>query len=304
MALNEVSSSRCFGGYQKVFSHDSKELKCRMKFAIYIPVEADSQRVPVIYWLSGLECNELNFVQKAGGQRFAAEHGFAVVCPDTSPRGCGIAGEDDKWDFGTAAGFYLDASHEPWATNYRMYSYVTQELPQLINEHFPIDGSKQSIMGHRFAFHYLILSLESALVQGGAKRTDGFEYSSRPKVSYLVSFFGKFQSGQIQECIGVCTDLPSDLASPVGRQAFRGYFGDDTEDKWSNWDATCLVEHYDGPPLEILSIRIAADMQENGWRREEALDRVLWRSRLRRRNADPFKWDKGKAKEEEEEDCA
>ncbi|XP_039295795.1 S-formylglutathione hydrolase isoform X2 [Nilaparvata lugens] len=161
MALKEVSSSKCFGGYQKVFSHDSKELKCRMNFAIYLPAETtDSQRVPVIYWLSGLECNELNYVQKAGGQRFASEHGIAVVCPDTSPRGCGIEGEDDRWDFGTAAGFYLDATREPWATNYRMYSYVTQELPQLITQHFPaLDTSRQSIMGHRWVIYCLSITM-------------------------------------------------------------------------------------------------------------------------------------------------
>lgn len=105
--------------------------------------------VPALYWLSGLTCTELNFVQKAGAQRYAAEHGIILVCPDTSPRNIDIPGQDDSWDFGSSAGFYLNATEEPWKENYQMYSYVTDELIQVINEHFPVIFDKISIFGHR-----------------------------------------------------------------------------------------------------------------------------------------------------------
>ncbi|XP_039295732.1 S-formylglutathione hydrolase [Nilaparvata lugens] len=138
-----------------------------------------------------------------------------------SPGGCGIEGEDDRWDFGTAAGFYLDATREPWATNYRMYSYVTQELPQLITQHFPaLDTSRQSIMGHSMGGHgALICALKN------------------PGLYKSVSAFAP-----------ICHPT----AAPVGRSAFEGYLGAEQEDKWAQYDATCLVQHYDGPPLQIL----------------------------------------------------
>ncbi|KAE8747386.1 hypothetical protein FOCC_FOCC005853 [Frankliniella occidentalis] len=131
MSLTETSSSKCFGGVQKIFSHDSKELGCKMNFAIYLPPQAEDGKVPLIFWLSGLTCTEQNFITKAGAQRAAAEHGVAIVCPDTSPRGLNIPGEDESWDFGSGAGFYVNAVVDPWKKNYRMYSYVTQELPEL-----------------------------------------------------------------------------------------------------------------------------------------------------------------------------
>lgn len=120
-----------------------------MKFAVYIPPQAEKEPVPVIYWLSGLTCTEANFSQKAGAQKHAANHGVLLVIPDTSPRGLNIPGEDDSYDFGSGAGFYVDATCEPWKKNYRMYSYITKELSTLINKEFPTLPSKQSIMGHR-----------------------------------------------------------------------------------------------------------------------------------------------------------
>lgn len=119
-----------------------------MKFGIYLPPKSEDSPVPVIYYLSGLTCTEENFITKAAAQRYASEHGVILVAPDTSPRGLNIPGEDDSYDFGTGAGFYIDATQEPWKNNYRMYSYVTKELPALINDSFPANG-KQSIMGHR-----------------------------------------------------------------------------------------------------------------------------------------------------------
>lgn len=122
-----------------------------MNFGIFLPPQAEEGPVPVIYWLSGLTCTEINFVQKAGAQKYASEQGVILVASDTSPRNLNIPEEDNDWDFGTGAGFYVDATNEPWKKNYRMYSYVTKELPALINDKFPILSDKQSIMGHRWA---------------------------------------------------------------------------------------------------------------------------------------------------------
>lgn len=135
--LKQVSSNKCFGGYQKVFTHQSKELACEMNFAIFLPGDDANQKYPVLYFLSGLTCNELNCVQKSGFQRYAAEHGIIVVCPDTSPRN--IEGLDDSafsWDFGYGAGFYVDATQDAYKNNFRMFSYVTSELIEVINSNF------------------------------------------------------------------------------------------------------------------------------------------------------------------------
>lgn len=198
-----------------------------MQFAVYIPPQAESSKVPVIYWLSGLECTEQNFAQKGGAQRVASELGIMIVCPDTSPRGCGIEGEDDSWDFGTGAGFYVNATREPWNKNYRMYSYVTEELPAVIAEKFPINQGKQSIMGHSMGGHGALIC---ALKNPG-------KYCS-------VSAFAP-----------ICH--PS--ASNWGRKAFSGYLGSEDDGNWSDWDATKLVAKYDGPPLEIFIDQGMAD---------------------------------------------
>ncbi|OXB57958.1 hypothetical protein ASZ78_004280 [Callipepla squamata] len=162
MALKQVSSNKCFEGFQKVFEHDSTELKCKMKFGIYLPPKAETGKCPVLYWLSGLTCTEQNFITKAGFQQAAAEHGLIVVAPDTSPRGCNIEGEDESWDFGTGAGFYVDATEDPWKTNYRMYSYVKDELPKLINANFPTIPERMSVFGHSMGGHgALILALKN-----------------------------------------------------------------------------------------------------------------------------------------------
>lgn len=155
-AIHLVSSNKIFGGYQKVFSHFSNALKCNMNFAIYLPPQTKFSKVPVLYWLSGLTCTELNFVQKAGAQKYAAEHGIAIVCADTSPRNVDIPGQDDSWDFGSGAGFYVNSTEDPWKEHYNMYNYVTSELLQVINEHFPVIHDKQSIFGHRFVYLILI----------------------------------------------------------------------------------------------------------------------------------------------------
>lgn len=226
MAVTEVSSNKMFDGFQKVFSHESTECKCTMKFGIYLPPQADSKKCPVLYWLSGLTCTDQNFVTKAGAQKYAAKNGIIVVAPDTSPRDCKIAGEDDSYDFGSGAGFYVNATKDPWKTNYRMYAYVTQELPALINSNFPVDVGRQSISGHSMGGHGALIC---ALKNPG-------QYKS-------VSAFAP-----------ICNPMNC----PWGVKAFTGYLGEDKE-AWKEYDATCLVKKYSGPPLDILIDQGKAD---------------------------------------------
>jgi len=151
--LTTLKQHRCCGGTQGVYRHDSSATRCAMEFAVYLPPQAEHGKLPVLYWLSGLTCTWANFTEKAGAQRYAAEHGLIIVAPDTSPRGVNLPGEDDAYDFGAGAGFYVDATVEPWAAHYRMYSYVTAELPALVNANFPTDARRQGISGHSMGGH-------------------------------------------------------------------------------------------------------------------------------------------------------
>ncbi|EDL35845.1 esterase D/formylglutathione hydrolase, isoform CRA_d, partial [Mus musculus] len=217
MALKQISSNRCFGGLQKVFEHSSVELKCKMRFAVYLPPQAESGKCPALYWLSGLTCTEQNFISKSGYQQAASEHGLVVIAPDTSPRGCNIKGEDDSWDFGTGAGFYVNATEDPWKANYRMYSYVTEELPQLINANFPVDPQRMSIFGHSMGGHgALICALKNP---------------------------GKYRFHN--------TVLEHKCLAFQFSYTFSGYLGPD-ESKWKAYDATCLVKAYSGSQIDIL----------------------------------------------------
>ncbi|KAJ0181148.1 hypothetical protein K1T71_003233 [Dendrolimus kikuchii] len=228
--LQLVSSNKIFGGDQKVYSHESTELKCKMNFSIYLPpqVEGGDVKLPVIFYLSGLTCTEQNFITKSGFQRYASEHGIIVVGPDTSPRGIKIAGDDESWDFGVSAGFYLDAAKEPWSTNYRMGSYLNKELYELILKAFNniVDPDRVGIMGHSMGGHGALVS---------TLRNPGL-YKS-------VSAFAP-----------ICNPT----ACPWGVKAFTGYLGED-KSKWVEWDATELVKKYDGPPLTLLLDQGAAD---------------------------------------------
>jgi len=150
--METISTTASFGGELLRIKHRSQACDCDMIFAIYLPPQAKEKSVPVLYWLSGLTCTDENFMQKAGAQRVAAELGIAIVCPDTSPRGTDFAGEHDSYDFGSGAGFYVDATEEPWSANYKMYDYVTRELPGLVNEHFPVNG-RCGISGHSMGGH-------------------------------------------------------------------------------------------------------------------------------------------------------
>ena len=154
MALEQIGENKCFGGRQLRYKHGSQTNRCEMTFSVYLPPGASKNSpVPVIYWLSGLTCNDENFVQKAGAQRYAAENNVAIVTADTSPRGEGVPDDPDASDLGWGAGFYVDATEAPWSTHYHMYSYITDELPKLINANFPVIENRQSIMGHSMGGH-------------------------------------------------------------------------------------------------------------------------------------------------------
>ena len=154
MTLEKIGANHSFGGQQLRYKHQSAVLNCEMTFSIYLPPKAEQGPVPVLYWLSGLTCTDENFVQKAGAQQHAAKHGIAIVCPDTSPRGEGVADDPEgAYDMGLGAGFYVNATEEPWAKHYQMYSYIVEELPTLINAEFPMDSARASISGHSMGGH-------------------------------------------------------------------------------------------------------------------------------------------------------
>ncbi len=208
MSLETISEQKCFGGVQGFYRHASAATGTDMQFAVYRPPQAKSGPVPVVTYLAGLTCTEETATIKAGAQRLASELGLMLVMPDTSPRGAGIEGEDVDWDFGTGAGFYLDATEPPWATNYRMYTYVTEELRGLIEESFPARADAQGIVGHSMGGHG---ALTIAL-----KNPDRYR---------SVSAFAP-----------ICA--PSQC--PWGEKAFSNYLGDD-RDAWAAYDATKLV---------------------------------------------------------------
>jgi S-formylglutathione hydrolase len=155
--LELVSESRCFDGRQQVYRHRSAACSCTMRFAVYLPPAAVKGSVPALYWLSGLTCTEENFSVKAGAQRYAAELGLALIIPDTSPRGVDIPGEDAQMDVGTGAGFYVNATAQPWAAHYRMYDYIRDELVEVVNANLPVDPKRKSISGHSMGGHGALL---------------------------------------------------------------------------------------------------------------------------------------------------
>ncbi len=203
--LKKLADQRCFGGSQQRWRHPSSTLDCEMTFSIYLPPDA-GPHTPVLYWLSGLTCNDENFVQKAGAQRMAAHLGLAIVCPDTSPRGDQVA-DDVAWDLGQGAGFYLNASALPWQSHYRMHDYVVHELPALISSHFKL-SERKSISGHSMGGHG---ALVCALRNPGHYRS--------------VSAFAP-----------ICH--PMDC--PWGIKAFSAYLGTD-QDNWRAWDGCELM---------------------------------------------------------------
>ena len=207
VTMEVISQNKSFGGWLKRCQHRSDTLGCDMVFAVYLPPQAEQTSVPVLYWLSGLTCTDENFMQKAGAHRLAAELGIAIVCPDTSPRGTDLPGEHDSYDFGSGAGFYLNATQPPWSAHYRMYDYVTDELPALIRQKLPVTD-RCGVSGHSMGGHG---ALVCALKNPG-------KYAS-------VSAFAP-----------ICH--PMDC--PWGQKAFRHYLGDDRQ-AWAQYDASVLI---------------------------------------------------------------
>ncbi|MBW4659336.1 MAG: S-formylglutathione hydrolase [Drouetiella hepatica Uher 2000/2452] len=205
--LTLISETTCFGGTIGFYSHTSKACNGTMKFSVYQPPQAKTRSLPVLYFLSGLTCTEENFMAKAGAQQFAAQHGLVLVAPDTSPRDTGIPGEDADWDFGTGAGFYVDATTEPWQKHYRMYSYVVEELPALIAQNFPVTD-RQGIFGHSMGGHgALVCALRNP---------------------------DRYQS------VSAFAPIAAPMQCAWGQKAFSNYLGDNTED-WRRYDASQLV---------------------------------------------------------------
>lgn len=207
--MKQLSGNKSFGGQQLRYQHTSSTLNCDMSFSVYLPPGANAEApVPVIYWLSGLTCTDENFVQKAGAQRYAAEHNVALITPDTSPRGERVPDDPEgAWDFGYGAGFYLDATVRPWSQNYQMYSYITRELPALIEQEFPVQN-KKAIMGHSMGGHgALTIALKN------------------PEAYTSVSAFAP-----------ICA--PS--RCQWGQKAFARYLGEDQQ-AWQEYDSCSLV---------------------------------------------------------------
>lgn len=207
--MEQIAENRCFGGRQLRFSHASRALDCTMNFSVYLPPAAEQGPVPVLYWLSGLTCTDENFVQKAGAQQYAAQHGVALVAPDTSPRGEGVPDDPNAaYDFGLGAGFYVNATQAPWSRHYRMYDYVLDELPALINANLPINGERAGIFGHSMGGHgALTIALKN------------------PQRFRSVSAF---------------SPISSPLNCPWGEKALGHYLGADRQ-TWKDYDSTELV---------------------------------------------------------------
>ncbi len=212
-AIETKASNRCFGGDQIQFSHKSEACNCEMTASIFMPPQAASGKVPVMWWLSGLTCTDQNFVTKAGAQRYAAEHGVAIVAPDTSPRGEGVPDDPDgAYDFGLGAGFYVNATQPPFDKHYHMYDYITRELPGVIAANFAVDMDRQSISGHSMGGHgALTIALRN------------------PGVYKSVSAF---------------SPIVSPMNCPWGHKALGGYLGDDKA-AWARHDACALIGQAD-----------------------------------------------------------
>jgi len=207
--MQKIENVKEFGGYLNRYTHRSNVCNCEMTFSVYLPPQAEEISVPALYWLSGLTCTDDNVRTKAGAQRYAAEHGIALVFPDTSPRGDDVADDESRYDLGKGAGFYVNATEEPWAKHYQMYDYVTKELPALLEENLPLISGVKSISGHSMGGHgALICALKN------------------PASYKSVSAF-------------------SPISNPVncdwGKGCFGAYLGDDVS-SWEQYDATALVK--------------------------------------------------------------
>jgi len=211
MTIENLTSNKVFAGWHRQYSHQSDTLNCPMRFAIYLPPQASmNNKVPVMYWLSGLTCTDENFMQKSGAMRIAAKLGIAIITPDTSPRGEMVPDDEEQnYDLGIGAGFYVNAKQAPWNTNYQMYDYVVEELPKLIETHFPVN-SQRVISGHSMGGHgALVIALRN------------------PKLYTSMTAFSP-----------ICNPMNS----PWGIKAFSAYLGDNKSD-WQQYDASELIKN-------------------------------------------------------------
>lgn len=206
-SVTRIERKVCFGGFQDVYEHASTSLNCTMRFAVYLPPQHEVAPCPVVYWLSGLTCNEQNFITKASAQQYAAEHGLVLVAPDTSPRGDDVA-DAEGWDLGKGAGFYVNATQAPWAKHYQMYDYISEELPALVEDTFSVT-QRRSIFGHSMGGHgALVIALKNP---------------------------GRYAS------VSAFAPIVAPAQVPWGHKALGAYLGDD-QDAWLAWDACALVE--------------------------------------------------------------
>ena len=217
MSLKLIEKHRSFGGEQCKYSHYSEVLQCDMTFSIYLPSNKEMKKIPLIWWLSGLTCTDDNFSQKSGFQRLAEKYQVAVMIPDTSPRGEYVA-DDEEWDLGQGAGFYLNATQDPWAKHYNMYTYIVDELTAIASTLVPNFSGKESIMGHSMGGH-------GALVIGMKNKA-------------------RFKA------ISAFSPILSPSRVPWGIKAFSSYLGED-QTSWKEWDASELVKEAGMPPILI-----------------------------------------------------
>lgn len=206
--LELIESHALFGGTQRIYLHDSKTVGLPMRFSVFMPRDALQNKVPALFYLAGLTCTEETFPIKAGAQRFAAQHGLALIAPDTSPRGAGVPGETDSWDLGVGASFYVDATEEPWSKHYRMYSYVRDELREVVVSELPVDGARLGIFGHSMGGH-------GALVLG-------------------------LRNQDIYRSVSALAPIAAPMRCQRGEKAFSAYLGADRE-AWKQYDASELV---------------------------------------------------------------
>jgi S-formylglutathione hydrolase len=244
MQLTEVSAWRSHGGTQGVYSHASQMCGCDMTFALFVPPQAEKRPCPVLWYLSGLTCTHANVMEKGEYRRAAAEHGVIIVAPDTSPRGGDVPDEADNWQFGSGAGFYLDATRQPWARNYRMASYIVEELPELVAAHFPADMQRQSIFGHSMGGHgAMTLALKDP---------------------------GRFKS------CSAFAPIVNPMTAPWCESAFTRYLGEQRE-TWRAHDTCALIEDGRRFPEFLVDQGTADEFLESGlrpWLLEEACRRA------------------------------
>lgn len=235
---------KSFGGTVGFYTHESVETKSPMNFSVFLPDSAGDEgtRLPVLYWLSGLTCTDENFMQKSGIQKLAARHKLIVVAPDTSPRGLGLVGENESWSFGEGAGFYVDATEEPWSGNYRMYSWVAKELPDLIRSRFPADHGRQSIFGHSMGGHgALVIALKNP---------------------------GMFRSAS------AFSPICAPTRCPWGTFAFERYLGRNQE-IWKDWDTVELLRKQAGDVPMLVDQGSEDEFLKSGQLRTELLQEVV-----------------------------